>query len=135
MTPADTVEAPVAPTIIAPIAPELRRVLLEDLDERGQVTVRCRFLSDEPNLIRIWSSTYLIGPNDHRSRLLHAEGIAVAPQWSPVLPGRMLEFVLVFAPLPPDCTVFDLIEVIPEEGGFQVHGIVRNERDLYDVDF
>ncbi|HEY0976975.1 MAG TPA: hypothetical protein VGE21_05850 [Flavobacteriales bacterium] len=128
------VEAPIAPTIVAPIAPALQRELLADLDERGQVTVRCRFNSEEPNLIRIWRSTYLVCSGGHRSALLHAEGIALAPRWSPVLPGMTLEFVLVFEPLPADCQVFDLMEIIPEAGGFHVPGIPRNERDLYDVE-
>lgn len=42
-------------------------------------------------------------------------------------------FTLVFSGLPKDCKMFDLIEVIPEEGGFHVKEIRRNESDIYRV--
>lgn len=133
-TSASVVEAPVAPTIAEPIEPALKEELLTNIDERGQVTVRCRFDSAEFNLIRIWRSTYLVCyDTGHRSELLHADGIAVAPQWMPVLPGSAAMFTLVFAPLPKECSAFDLVEDIPQAGGFHVAGIGRNRRDMYEV--
>jgi hypothetical protein len=130
-----TIEAPVAPEVAEPLEPALRDELLTHLDERGQVTVRCRFDSELVTMIRIWRTTFLVcAHTGHRSELMHAEGITYAPQWMPVLPGAPAEFVLVFAPLPKSCSVFDLVEVIPQPGGFHVPGIVRNSRDLYFVE-
>ncbi len=133
-TRATIVEAPLAPTVVEPIEPALKEELLTNLDERGQVTVRCRFDSADFNLIRIWRSTYLVCyDSGHRSELLHADGIAIAPQWMPVLPGAAAVFTLVFAPLPKECSAFDLVEDIPQAGGFHVAGIRRNRRDMYEV--
>ena len=128
------VDAPQAPAIVEPIEPALKEELLTHVDERGQVTVRCRFDSADFNLIRIWRSTYLVCyDTGHRSELLHADGISIAPQWMPVLPGAAAMFTLVFAPLPKECSAFDLIEDIPQAGGFHVAGIGRNRRDMYEV--
>jgi hypothetical protein len=131
---ATMVDAPAAPPVVDPIEPALKEELLTKIDERGQVTVRCRFDSADFNLIRIWRSTYLVCyDTGHRSELLHADGIAIAPQWMPVLPGAAAMFTLVFAPLPKECSVFDLVEDIPQAGGFHVAGIGRNRRDMYEV--
>lgn len=129
------VDIPEAPAIAEPIEPALREELLTHIDERGQVTVRCSFASHDFNLIRIWRSTCLICyDTGQRSELLYADGIAIAPQWMPVLPGSPVRFTLVFAPLPRACSYFDLLEDIPQAGGFHVAGIRRNERDLYEVE-
>ncbi len=131
---ASLVEVTEAPVVLEPIEPALKEELLTNIDERGQVTVRCRFDSAEFNLIRIWRSTYLVCyDTGHRSELLYADGIAIAPQWMPVLPGAAAMFTLVFAPLPKECSAFDLIEDIPQPGGFHVAGIGRNRRDMYEV--
>ncbi len=129
------VETPVAPTVREPLDPALRTELLADVEEQGQVTVRCRIEGDGDLLVRIWPSTFLIGPDGHRSRLLHAEGIVMAPHWMAVPEDGPLEFILVFEPLPRACTRFDLVEVIPQPGGFAVTGIPRNNSDLYEVWF
>jgi hypothetical protein len=130
---ADT-EAPLASPLVAPVDPELREELLTSIDERGQVTVRCHFSQPVLSFVRIWRSTYLIcRQSGHRSELVHAEGVPYAPHWLPVLPGTPFQFVLVFAPLPRSCAVFDLVEEIPQAGGFVVEAIARNERDLYEV--
>ncbi len=132
---ATAVETQEAPSTIAPVEPALMSELLTNVDERGQVTVRCRYTSELGDLIRIWQSTFLICYHTgHRSELLHAEGITYAPYWMRVPENASMEFTLVFAPLPRECTVFDLIEVIPQPGGFHVSGIARNSRDLYHVD-
>jgi hypothetical protein len=129
----DTVEIaePVAPVTVEPVAPALREELLAGVDERGQVTVRCRI--DHGGHVRIWRSTYLVcRTTGHRSELLHADGITLAPMWMAVPPAGLC-FTLVFSPLPPACGVFDLIEVVDGAGGFSVHGIARNAQDLYHV--
>jgi hypothetical protein len=41
---------------------------------------------------------------------------------------------LIFGALPKKCHVFQLIEEIPEEGGFTVRNIIRNKTDVYEVD-
>ena len=131
---ASLVEAPEAPVVIEPIGPALKEELLTHIDERGQVTVRCRFDSADFNLIRIWRSTYLVCyDTGHRSELLYADGIAIAPQWMPVLPGAAALFTLIFAPLPKECSAFDLIEDIPQAENFHVAGIGRNRRDMYEM--
>jgi hypothetical protein len=55
------------------------------------------------------------------------------PHWTHVANGSHT-FTLFFEALPGSCTVFDLMEVIPQEGGFLVQGIVRNETDVYRVE-
>ncbi|MFN8350902.1 MAG: hypothetical protein U0U25_05505 [Flavobacteriales bacterium] len=133
----DTVEIaePLAPVTVEPVEPALREELLADVDERGQVTVCCRVPAGVTDMVRIWRSTYLIcRATGHRSALVHAEGISYAPYWTRVPRSEELHFTLVFTPLPAECIVFDLIEQIPQPGGFVVHGIIRNERDLYHVE-
>lgn len=130
----DTVEIaePLTPVTVEPVEPALREELLSAVDERGQVTVRCRI--DHGGHVRIWRSTYLVcRSSGHRSELLHADGITLAPMWMPV-PAGGLFFTLVFSPLPPECGVFDLIEEVDGPGGFAVYGIGRNARDLYHVE-
>ena len=132
---ATAVETPSAPAVAAPIEPALANELLSNIDERGQVTVRCRYTSELGDLIRIWQSTFLVCYHTgHRSELVHAEGITYAPYWMRVPENMPMEFTLVFAPLPRECTVFDLMEVIPQPGGFHVPSIARNSRDLYHVE-
>ena len=105
-------------------------------DER-QVTVYCTFKCPpgDPQLIRVWNSTFLIDQSSgHRSRLLHAENITLFPYWTIVHGGENLVFTLLFSALPTGCASFDLFEEIPQSGGFFIPGIKRNELDVYRVD-
>lgn len=104
--------------------------------EQGHVYVHCRFRNGPmETLIRIWSSTVLIDRSSgSRSSLIHAEQISIAPAWTPVAPNREFRFLLIFQALPAGCTVFDMLEDIPETGGFHVSGIIRNESDIYHVE-
>lgn len=69
-----------------------------------------------------------------RSELVHAEKISFAPQWT-IIQGKItFSFLLIFSALPKDCKAFDLVEDIPQAGGFFVSGIKRNELDVYHVD-
>lgn len=121
------------PAVVEPLDPFLREELLALVEERGQVTVRCHLRSPYPTCARIWPSTYLIcHKTGHRSKLMHAEGISYMPVWLPV-PSGTTTFILVFEPLPDECVVFDMVEEIPEPGGFHVKCIARNGRDLYDA--
>jgi hypothetical protein len=71
-------------------------------------------------------------PGD-RSTLHHAENITIAPTWTWVSAGKIFRFTLIFAPLPKSCDFFDLLEDIPEAGGFFVQNIKRNKSDVYHV--
>jgi len=94
--------------------------------------VHCRY--DGEGAVRIWRSTFLTDRNsNHRSRLLHAENITMYPHWTPVYSGGHT-FTLYFEALPGTCTVFDLKEVIPQDGGFYISSINRNEMDVYRVE-
>jgi len=82
-------------------------------------------------LVRIWPSTWLVQEDGTRRKLLFSEGIALFPHWLPVrLPYT---FTLIFEGLDPGCKVFDLVEDIPQSGGFNVTGITRNRTDVYQV--
>ncbi|WLD24801.1 hypothetical protein NU10_05330 [Flavobacterium dauae] len=47
--------------------------------------------------------------------------------------NKPLEFTLIFKGLSKSCESFDLVEIIPEEGGFEVLNINRNSSDVYYV--
>lgn len=103
--------------------------------EQGHVYVHCHFHNgSSDSLIRIWRSTYLIPQgSSERSALVHAENISFAPQWTPMPKNREFRFLLIFEGLPRDCTMFDLLEDIPEAGGFFAGDIERNSTDVYHV--
>lgn len=113
---------------------ETKRKVKEVSAEEKQVIVHCAFYCPpgEPQLIRIWNSTFLVDRHsDHRSRLLFWDNITLCPNWTAVLPGRAHNFTLIFSGLPGPCRIFDFAEVIPQSGGFFVPGIQRNETDVY----
>ena len=119
------------------IKPSTRKKLKEQVQEEKQVIVHCHYSCTNPYgmYIRIWPSTYLIARDvQHRSELVHAENIPLAPEWMAVAPGTKSQFTLIFSGLPKDCQRFDLAEIIPQEGGFFVADIERNEMDVYEVE-
>jgi hypothetical protein len=86
-------------------------------------------------LIRIWKTTFLVDAGTgSRSGLLHVENISIAPQWTLIPDGRVYRFLLIFSGLPKSCSRFDLLEDIPQAGGFHVKDIARNESDVYHID-
>lgn len=124
-------------TIVKPtISPELLEALQPKIEVEKQVIVHCCF-SAQPHadmLIRIWSSTFLVDEsNGHRSSLIHHENVTLFPYWTEVPPMKDYWFTLVFSGLPKSCKSFDLIEEIPQEGGFWVKNIPRNNSDIYRV--
>ena len=125
------------PTIIKPaIAPEILTSLQEKFEEEKQVIVHCIFPNDYivGNLVRIWQSTFLVDKfTGFRSQLLFWENISLFPYWTEVPPVKEYQFTLVFSGLPKDCKIFDFVEEIPQEGGFLVTDIERNERDVYTI--
>jgi hypothetical protein len=104
--------------------------------EDQHVYVHCYYKNDLPEmLIRVWRSTFLVDKvSGVKSELVHAEKISIAPQWTIIRGKVTFSFLLIFSALPKNCKVFDLVEDIPQAGGFYVPGIKRNELDVYHVD-
>lgn len=111
---------------------ELTEVKTFECEER-QTIVHCSCPGDEGDLYRIWPSTYLIehGSN-RRAKLITAFNISFAPLWT-VNDGK--GFTLIFEGLSKGCRSFDLMEIIPESGGFEAFNIARNHMDVYHVSF
>ncbi|MCZ2102716.1 MAG: hypothetical protein LC107_14400 [Chitinophagales bacterium] len=115
--------------------------LLEELEtftaDQGQVIIHGIVNGGSlGTAIRIWPTTYLFDRgSSHKSELVHYEKISAFPQWTDVPPYSNYTFTLVFSGLPEDCKVFDLKEIIPQNGGFVVAGIVRNRQDVYFLEF
>ncbi len=86
----------------------------------------------EPSAIRIWPTTYLLQDDGKQKKLLQAFNISSFPEWKMVNNGH--RFTLIFEGLSKECKVFDLIEDIPEPGGFKFPGIQRNNTDVYWLD-
>jgi len=117
------------------IDPLLLEELLDKMEEEKQVIVHFTLYGGLPgDAARIWKSTYLIDKETGvKYPLLWAQGITFAPQWTPIPLSKPLEFTLIFKGLPKACKIFDLVEIIPEEGGFELRNIRRNAADVYYV--
>lgn len=123
-------------TLIKPfIAPELKQQILSEKETEKQVIVHFSLWSDSgDDMARIWDTTYLIDiATGIKYPLLFAYGISYAPNWTVIPKDSPLEFTLIFTGLPKSCKVFDLVEIIPEKGGFEVRNINRNTDDVYFV--
>ena len=112
----------------------LTSIELSVLDD-SYVYVHCSFDNMwREALIRIWKTTFLIDRGSGaKSRLVHAENISVAPLWTVIPDNCIHNFILIFSALPKSCSSFDLVEEIPQPGGFVVKDIQRNARDVYHV--
>ena len=119
------------------VKPETEVALAEQtlVLEQGHIYVHCYYKNGEgDNLIRIWKSTVLIDKvSGVRAPLIHVENITYAPTWTRVPNNSTYRFLLIFESLPSTCVAFDLLEDIPEPGGFFVEGILRNQTDVYHV--
>jgi hypothetical protein len=119
--------------------PEVEDKVLASIEpstiEDSYVYVHCYFdNSYEEALIRIWKTTFLIDlVSGAKSSLVHAENISIAPLWTIIPDNRVHTFILIFSALPKTCKVFDLVEEIPQPGGFHVRNIQRNGTDVYHV--
>ncbi|MBI3520990.1 MAG: hypothetical protein HY062_16750 [Bacteroidetes bacterium] len=99
--------------------------------EERQTIVHCTCGDDYA--FRIWPSTFLIEHHTgKRAKLITAFNISFAPQWT-LNDGK--GFTLIFEGLSKACTAFDLKEIIPQDGGFEVLNIQRNNMDVYQVRF
>jgi hypothetical protein len=103
--------------------------------EQSHVYVHCYFNNTVKDmLIRIWKTTFLVDKtSSHRSRLVHIENISYAPQWTIIPENKLYQFLLIFDALPKGCEIFDLLEDIPQPGGFFIADIMRNKKDVYHV--
>lgn len=101
--------------------------------EERQTIVHCTCIGEASEAYRIWPSTYLVEHgSDRRAKLITAFNISFAPTWT-LNDGR--GFTLIFEGLSKNCRSFDLIEMIPQAGGFEVFNIQRNNMDVYHVSF
>ncbi len=99
--------------------------------EERQTIVHCT--CDDDYAFRIWPSTFLIEHGTgKRAKLITAFNISFAPQWTQ---NDGKGFTLIFEGLSKNCALFDLKEIIPQEGGFEVLAIPRNSMDVYQVRF
>ena len=105
-------------------------------DLEQQVIVHCKYeASAEGDMIRIWKSTFLYARDSkHKSSLVNTQKISIYPEWTFIEGKKSFFFTLIFSALPRSCKTFDLIENIPEPGGFFVTNISRNKVDVYNVD-
>jgi hypothetical protein len=103
--------------------------------EDSYVYVHCQFPIPAPGmLIRIWKTTVLKDCHSSaQSQLINAENISYAPQWTLIPDTGIYSFLLIFTSLPKSCTLFDLVEDIPQPGGFLVSNITRNKSDVYRI--
>lgn len=109
---------------------ELTEVKTLESEER-QTIVHCTCSQDY--VYRVWPTTFLIEhETGKRAKLITAFNISFAPQWT-LNDGK--GFTLIFEGLSKGCSKFDLKEIIPQEGGFEVLGIMRNNTDVYQVNF
>ena len=108
----------------------------QSADVEQQVIVHCKYeASAEGDMIRIWKSTFLYARDSkHKSGLVNTQKISIYPEWTFIEGKKSYFFTLIFSALPRSCKTFDLIENIPEPGGFFVTSISRNKVDVYNVD-
>ncbi|MBS1951083.1 MAG: hypothetical protein OJF59_002982 [Cytophagales bacterium] len=106
-------------------------LILED----SYIYVHCSIDVPTPGLfMRIWKTTVLRDCHSRaKATLIHAENISYAPVWTHVLNCEKYPFLLIFSALPRTCSAFDLIEDIPQPGGFAALNIARNQSDVYHI--
>lgn len=115
------------------IAKEIKKKFATQTDTESQVIIHIDLGPyRDVQRLRIWNNTYLkCHQTARKSKMLFSENIAVYPNWCFVKPGTIFSFTLIFENLPKDCLAFDLIEDIPEMGGFFFKGIRRNNSNVY----
>jgi hypothetical protein len=109
-------------------------VIRHQHEEQGATILHCHIKS--PERLQICKSTYLRQNTGGDKSLIHAEGIAVEPEWT-VVKNRNYVFTLVFEALDKECTSFEMIEDEPLnnpfESNFYVEPTPRNKTDVYNV--
>ncbi len=143
MTDITIIEAPViSPDRTIDILSKLKQSI--EVEEESQVVLHCSFSNWKYGYteIRIWQSTFLYDlGSSHISKLVHVENITVYPNWMYLAERETVVFTLIFTGLPKTCTLFKMIEKIPQSGGanitesgFYTLNIERNSTDVYFVD-
>lgn len=109
---------------------------LIQIREERQVVVHCRCHWFPGAQLRIWPQNFLVPHGGgKRAKLLYCEGVSMFPVWTHYpAPRDCIRFTMIFEALPTGCEIFDLVELIPEPGAFEVRNIRRNSRDVYEVD-
>ena len=115
------------------IAKELKEQMRTQVETESQVIVHIKFFTGHTaSLLRVWDNVYLqCKDSEIRSKLLFSENIAIYPEMTKIEAYSSLDFTLVFENLPKECSSFDLIEDIPEKGGFHFKSIQRNDSNVY----
>ncbi|TCJ13584.1 hypothetical protein EPD60_12360 [Flaviaesturariibacter flavus] len=119
------------PATLAPVFKPEISFKVETLPDTERSTI-VHVTLPELTLARIWPTTFLVQDDGTRKRLLHAFNITEYPHWKLFFPGE--RFTLVFEGLDKRCLFFDLLEDIPEPGGFHIENIERNRSDVYQVE-
>jgi hypothetical protein len=117
--------------------PETETIIEEKIQilesEERQTIVHCTIDDNDDYAYRIWPSTFLIEHGTgRRAKIITAYNISFAPQWT-INDGK--GFTLIFEGLSKGCAKFDLKEIIPQDGGFEILNIPRNKMDVYNVNF
>lgn len=110
---------------------ELDPALLELPQEERQVTILLK-----PNSFSFYIDPLakLITPTGQESSLVAVQGARLYPQFTLTALTEHEWVMLVFEPLPADCTQFDFIEPEREDcSPWIVRGIPRNDTDVYEV--
>lgn len=95
-----------------------------------QTVIHCSY--DPEAAVRIWPSTFLIEKESgRRVKLVTAFNISFAPEWT--FGNQNNSFTLVFEGLSKECSMFDLVEIIPLPDPFEVRNIARNQTDVYNI--
>jgi hypothetical protein len=123
--------------VLEKISPKISNAIKEQLqmnaEPESQVVLHITFSNHQENmLIRIWPTTFLFAKHSsHQSDLLFVDNITLHPMWTEVAANKKHTFTLVFSGLPKSCKFFDMIEDIPQKGGFSFLNIERNKTDVY----
>lgn len=105
----------------------------QEFSETDQYLSVCATLNIS-TAVRLWRTTVAIcNQTGARSKLLYVDNICMHPQWKYI--DRGAEFHMYFELLPSNGKTFDILEEIPEPDHFHLHGIERNDNELYSVTF
>ena len=111
----------------------VRELTQEELEKC--TIVHCRLRNNPESMLRIWPTTFLIENDGSRRELIKAFNISMMPDWTLYPPGNThIGFTLVFEGLSKTCSSFQLLEDIPEPGGFYTDTILRNKTDVYQAE-
>lgn len=130
-----------SPSIIEKPKTKIDKKVLKSLQEyastEGQVVIHGLVKTQAEGMyIRIWPTTFLFDQlSSYQSELVHFEKISGFPIWTLVPAYTEFAFTLLFSALPKSCVIFDLVELIPQSYGFEVKNVLRNNTDVYYLDF